>query len=93
MDIETVISLGRESMKIALMIGSPMLIVGVAIGLIVSILQSATQMQDQTVAFVLKLVAIFATLALFLPWIVAKTAEFSQQTLTNIPETTTIFLN
>ena len=92
MDVETITALGRESLKLALLIGAPMLIVGVVVGLIVGVLQCATQIQDQTIAFVLKLVAVFSTLAIFLPWIVAKTAEFSRETLSNIPETTTVFL-
>ena len=92
MDVDTITSLGRESMKLALLIGSPLLIVGLLIGLVVGTMQSVTQIQDQTVAFVLKLLAIFATLAATLPWIVTKTVEFSQNTIANIPETLTLFL-
>ena len=92
MNVETITSLGRESMKFTLMIGSPLLIVGLLVGLLVGTIQSVTQIQDQTVAFVLKLLAIFATLATTLSWIVTKTVEFSQNTITNIPETLTLFL-
>lgn len=91
MDVETITSLGRESLKLALLVGAPMLITGVVVGVIVGVFQSVTQIQDQTIAFVLKLVAMLSTLAIFLPWIVAKTVEFSQNALTNIPEAATFF--
>ena len=93
MDIDAITSLGRESLSLALIIGAPILIVGVVVGLLVGILQSATQIQDQTVTFVCKIVAVFVTLAIFLPWIAAKTVEFSQKIIMNIPDSTTVFLN
>ncbi|MGI6401209.1 MAG: flagellar biosynthesis protein FliQ [Thermoguttaceae bacterium] len=93
MGIDAITSLGRESMTLALLIGAPVLLVGVLVGIVVGVLQSATQIQDQTIAFVCKIVAMFITLAIFLPWIVAKLVEFSQNVLSNIPETATVLLN
>ena len=92
MDIDLVTSLGRESMKLAFLIGAPMLTAGIVVGLIVGILQSATQIQDQTIAFVFKLLAVFSTLSIFLPWIVSKTAEFSQKVFSDVPENISSFL-
>lgn len=80
-------------MTLALAIGTPVLVVGVLVGLVVGVFQSATQIQDQTISFVCKIAAMFVTLAIFLPWIISRTVEFTRELLTNIPETATIFLN
>ncbi len=84
---EVIIELGRDALRVALLIGSPVLVVGALVGALVAVVQAATQIQDQTVAFVLKLVSVAATLAIFLPWCMSKLAEFSAQLLETAPET------
>lgn len=91
MEAETAINLAREGLKLAFALGGPILLVGVVVGLLVGLLQAATQIQDQTTATVLKIVAMFAAVAIFLPWSIAKIVEFSRNVFEKIPETTTIF--
>ncbi|MBQ9126957.1 MAG: flagellar biosynthetic protein FliQ [Thermoguttaceae bacterium] len=91
METETAIALGREALQTMLAIGAPALVVCVLVGLATGILQAATQIQDQAFATVLKIVATFATVAIFLPWSVARLAEFARNLWEQIPETTTFF--
>ncbi|MCF0234888.1 MAG: flagellar biosynthetic protein FliQ [Thermoguttaceae bacterium] len=92
METETVIQLSRESLKLALALGGPVLAVGIFVGLIVSVVQAATQIQDQTTATVLKIVAMLAAVAIFLPQSLAKIVEFSRALFENLAESTTFFL-
>lgn len=91
METETAISLGRATLQTALTVGAPALIVCVAVGLLAGILQAATQIQDQAFATVLKIVATFAAVAIFLPWSAARLLEFARSVWERIPETTTFF--
>ena len=63
-----------------------MLVVGLVVGLIVGILQTLTQVQDQTLAFVPKLLAIGGTVAICLPWLVDRMLTFSEDVLMQIPK-------
>ena len=69
------------------MVGAPALLVGAIVGLLVAIVQAATQIQDQTLAFVVKLVSVLAALAIFLPWCMSRLAEFTARLIENAPET------
>jgi flagellar biosynthetic protein FliQ len=80
------IDLGREALFTALMVGAPILLVGTLVGLAIGLLQALTQVQDQTVAFVPKLVAMVAALAICLPWVLERMMEYSTGLLTNIPQ-------
>ena len=68
MSVGQVVSLMNGAILEILLLVAPVLIVGTVIGLIVSILQATTQIQDQTISFVPKIVAIMATLVIFGPW-------------------------
>lgn len=92
MDVDSIVSIAREGMKLAFLIGAPVLLVGVVVGLVVGIVQAVTQIQDQTVSFVIKISSMALTFTLFLPWIVEKLADYSRELLENIPETATFFL-
>ncbi|MBM4108085.1 MAG: flagellar biosynthetic protein FliQ [Phycisphaerae bacterium] len=74
---QAAIDLVRQTLIIAIKIAAPILGMGVLIGLIISILQSATQIQDQTVSFVPKIVAMLLAAALLVPWIVQECIEFA----------------
>ncbi len=91
METETAVALGREALQTMLTIGAPALIVCVLVGLATGILQAATQIQDQAFATVLKIVATFSAVAIFLPWSVARLLEFVRGLWERIPETTTYF--
>ena len=91
MSAETAIALGREALQTMLAIGAPALIVCVVVGLAIGILQAATQIQDQALATVLKIVATFTAVAIFLPWSLGRVLEFTRGLWEKIPETTTFF--
>ena len=79
------IDLGRQAIVIALLIGSPVLLVGTAVGLAIGLIQALTQIQDQTVSFVPKIIAMFLALAVCLPWLIQRMVEYSENLIRNIP--------
>jgi len=87
MDAQTAVNLTQQAMLTALLVSAPILIVGVVVGLLIGLAQALTQVQDQTVAFVPKIVAMVAVLVLCLPWLVQKMVEYSEYLIVNIPRT------
>ena len=69
-----------------LLMAAPMLIVGLAVGLIISILQATTSIQEQTLTFIPKIAAILGALAIFGPWILNSMRQFTIQLFNRIPE-------
>ena len=86
MNPQDAIDLGREAIFTALIIGAPVLLVGVVIGLVIGLIQALTQIQDQTISFVPKILATVAVLAVCLPWLMQRMMEYSQELITNIPK-------
>ncbi|OQY25715.1 MAG: flagellar biosynthetic protein FliQ [Desulfobacteraceae bacterium 4572_35.2] len=78
MSPEFVIDLGRNAVKTVLLISSPMLLSGLIVGLLVSIFQAATQINEQTMTFIPKIVAVLVALILFAPWIIRIMLAFTQ---------------
>ena len=74
---ESAVFIVRETLIVALMIMSPILLAGVAIGLVVSLVQSVTSIQDQTLTFVPKIAVMIVVAAILLPWIVLRLVEFA----------------
>ncbi|HUU46239.1 MAG TPA: flagellar biosynthetic protein FliQ, partial [Acidobacteriota bacterium] len=72
MTTELVLGLGREAVILTLMVASPMLILGLLVGVTISILQAVTQIQEMTLTFVPKIVAVALGFLIFFPWILAK---------------------
>lgn len=87
MDSQIAVDLGREALMTAVIIGAPLLLVGIVVALVVGLLQALTQIQDQTLSFVPKIVAMIAALAVCLPWLVQRMVEYSETLITNIPLT------
>ena len=82
---ESVMSMGRHAMEVTLMVAAPMLLVALIIGLIVSIFQAATQINEQTLSFIPKLVGIFAAMILAGPWMLSIMLDYMRQMFTSIP--------
>ena len=78
---ELVIDIGRKAVQTILLVSAPMLLSGLIIGLIVSIFQAATQINEQTLTFVPKIVAVLVTLLLFGPWIINVIVPFTASIL------------
>jgi flagellar biosynthetic protein FliQ len=85
MSPEEAIDISRQAMLIALLVAGPVLLAGMIVGLVIGLLQALTQIQEQTVAFVPKLVAMVAVLALTLPWVLTKLVEYSTELIIDIP--------
>ncbi len=82
MEINSVLDISREALVLALKISLPILLVALTVGLLISLVQALTQIQDQTIAFVPKLIAIFVTLFLLMPYIGSLMLTFNE-TITN----------
>ena len=80
-----VVDLARNAIMLALLISGPMLIVALLIGLTVSVLQAVTQIQEQTLAFVPKLVAVSAVFLLALPWILQLLMKYTTELFRSLP--------
>ena len=86
MNIEQAIDVLRGLITMVLMIISPILIVAVVVGLVVSIIQSATSIQEQTLSFVPKLIAVALVLVLVSPWMLRNLMQFTTSHLTRMAE-------
>ena len=82
---ESVMTLGQKAMEVTLMVSAPMLLVALATGLFVSIFQAATQINETTLSFIPKLVALFATLVLAGPWMLSVMVDYMRQVFESIP--------
>lgn len=82
---ESVMGIGRHAMEVTLMVAAPLLLVALAIGLIVSIFQAATQINEQTLSFIPKLIGIFVALVVAGPWMLSVMLDYMRQLFTNIP--------
>lgn len=71
------INICRKAIQTILMISAPMLLAGMLIGLLVSTFQAATQINEQTLTFIPKIVAVFLTLLFFAPWIIRVMTTFT----------------
>ena len=85
MTIEYVLALGREAISMTLLIAAPMLILGLIVGVTISILQAVTQIQEMTLTFVPKIIAVAVALLVFLPWIISRLVTFTTHLYGNIP--------
>lgn len=72
-----VIKILRDALLITLIVSAPMLLVGMVVGLIVSIFQTTTSIQEQTLTFVPKIVAIFASIIIFGPWMIRMLVNYT----------------
>lgn len=82
---QTVMALGQNALELTLMIAAPLLLAALAVGLIVSVFQAATQINEMTLSFIPKLVAIFAALLLSGPWIITMMTDYMRRLITSIP--------
>jgi flagellar biosynthetic protein FliQ len=82
---ESVMTLGKQAMEITLMVSAPLLLAALVTGLLVSIFQAATQINEMTLSFIPKLLALFATLVLAGPWILSVMLDYMRHVLEGIP--------
>ena len=81
----TVVEIGRQAVEVTLLLSAPLLLAALVTGLIVSIFQAATQINEMTLSFVPKLVVTFATLVLAGPWMLTKLTDYITRLYEAIP--------
>ncbi len=86
MDLDSVLTLCRNTLWLTLTISAPILIAGIVTGLLVGLFQALTQIQEQTLAVILKIIVMAVTAACFLPWMLGKLTEFARLLFENIPD-------
>lgn len=79
-----VLDVARDAMMTMLLISAPMLIIGLVVGLIISIFQTLTHIQEMTLTFIPKILSIFAAMILFMPWMLRELVEFTQRVMDKI---------
>jgi flagellar biosynthesis protein FliQ len=80
-----IVDLARNAIMLALLIAGPMLIVALLVGLVVSVLQAVTQIQEQTLAFVPKLVGVSVVFLLALPWVLQLLVKYTTELFRSLP--------
>ena len=85
MDITTALELGRGAFWMALSTSAPILLIGLLVGLAISVFQAVTQLQEQTLTFVPKIAAMVVAATFFIPWIAERMVAFTQQMLGSPP--------
>ncbi len=82
---DVVIQLGQEALMHVMLVSAPMLGLGLLVGLMVSVFQATTSIQEQTLAFIPKIVAVFVAILLFGPWMLRIMIEYLTNMLVNLP--------
>jgi len=82
---EFVVGMGRQAIELTLIISAPMLGFGLLVGLVVSIFQAVTQIQEMTLTFIPKILAVMLAMILFMPWMLRMIISFTAGILTDIP--------
>ena len=82
---DLVIQLGQEALMVVLMVSAPMLGLGLTVGLMVSVFQATTSIQEQTLAFIPKIIAVFVAILIFGPWMLRIMVEFFSGIFVNLP--------
>ncbi|NMB37999.1 MAG: flagellar biosynthesis protein FliQ [Firmicutes bacterium] len=79
-----IIAIGKDAVKTVLLVAAPALGIGILVGLIVSIFQATTQIQEQTLTFIPKIIAVLISLIIFGPWMLRNITNFSRTLLENL---------
>jgi flagellar biosynthetic protein FliQ len=85
MDQDTVISLTNAAMQLALKVALPLMLAGLAVGLIVSVFQAVTQIQEQTLSFIPKIMITFVVLVVGGPWMLGQLTSYAIELWSSIP--------
>ena len=85
MTAESVMTIGRHALELTLLVSAPLLLAALAIGLLVSVFQAATQINEMTLSFIPKLIAILGMLVVAGPWMIAMMVDYMRRLLENLP--------
>ena len=82
---ESVMTIGRTALEITILVASPVLLVTLVVGLMISVFQAATQINDPSLSFIPKVIAVLATFALAGPWMLTVMTDYMRRVLTGLP--------
>ena len=82
---ETVMDLAYQGMRITLMMAGPLLLTALLVGLLISLFQAATQINEMTLSFIPKILAVFTVMVLVGPWMIQLIVDFTRELFQNIP--------
>lgn len=85
MTVDFIVGIMAETIRVTLMISAPVLLVGLVVGVVISLLQAVTQVQEMTLVFVPKIVASLVVLVAALPWMINLLVSFTEHLFSNIP--------
>lgn len=85
MTLDQVISIGKETIGTTLLVAAPSLVISILVGLLISIFQATTQIHDQTLSFVPKILAVMLSMMVFGGWMLKVIIDFTQRLLENLP--------
>ncbi len=85
MSPDLIVNIAKDAIEITLILSLPILGIGLIVGLLVSLFQAVTQIQEATLTFVPKIVATFLGLLFLLPWMLGKMMTYTEQLISNIP--------
>lgn len=82
---ETVLTIGREALYLAVLLAAPMLLISLVVGVVVGMVQAATQINEMTLSFIPKLAALALVVALTGPWMLRTLVDFTRRLIQDIP--------
>ncbi len=85
MNPQTVVSIGREALSMVLLLSAPMLVAALVVGVTISIFQAITSIQEMTLTFIPKIIAVAVALLIFLPWMTNLAIDFTRHMFEMIP--------
>lgn len=80
------IQVGRDALTMVMLISAPMLGLGLVVGILVSIFQATTQIQEQTLAFIPKIIAVFVAILIFGPWMLNLMVDYTREIFVSLPQ-------
>jgi flagellar biosynthetic protein FliQ len=83
---QTVLTLAEQALQVTVLVAAPLLVAALAVGLVVGIFQAATQINEMTLSFIPKLLALFATLVVAGPWMLTTLTDYVRRLFTSIPQ-------
>jgi flagellar biosynthetic protein FliQ len=86
MDQNTAVNLATQAMTLAMEVGGPLLLVGLSVGLIVSLFQAVTQIQEQTLSFIPKILGVALVIVVLGPWMLGQLVSYTQSLYMSIPQ-------
>ena len=79
------IQIGRDALTMVILVSAPMLGLGLLVGILVSIFQATTQIQEQTLAFIPKIIAVFVAILVFGPWVLSLMVSYTRDLFLSLP--------